>query len=92
MNLEQHKSLKNVRILAKTVAEKSQEDQRIFETIKNGFKIFDFKPAKDKELGIEVVKFTRPNKSKVVSKDTEDRKSSTSGSKSKKTTRKRGAK
>jgi len=68
-----HKNIIHVRILAKEEAQRTREDQRIFETVWKGHKVFDFYSAKDKKGGVELVRYTGEVERKDILQDNGDR-------------------
>lgn len=68
----QNTDLNDVRILAKQEAQKTGVDQRIYEVQKRGFRVFRFKPVTERRTGVEIVRYTKPVKVRVVPSNIED--------------------
>ncbi|WP_159522867.1 hypothetical protein [Sunxiuqinia indica] len=78
-------NIDHVKILAKEQAQKTREDQAVFQTVENRYKIFRFKPVKDYPgKPSAVVRYTKEDKRGAVLPDHGDWKQGTAKSKPKK--------
>jgi hypothetical protein len=65
---EKFKSIEHVRILAKEEAQRSKEDQRIYQTTYKGMEIYLFARAAEKKRGIELIQYTpEPERGDILS-------------------------